>query len=224
MKTNLIRLAENLKEKLFGFGIKFNNYDYTSIPKELLLEEEPEEMLPYHHKNSAKDKKKTVICNYEEDNETYGRLNRLDKISDSCSEFMGIVGFDLSPCIYWDINSQAFNILLSQMITIYVAIKGNIKILPNYRIGALETIKSLRSYPEGSNFCVGSYGCSRKVTDFSVSQFNAKVIYTRPKKLYFYGKILPPYKKFLDEINLPYRRYDTYRETYFKTKGDKQTK
>ncbi len=219
MKINLIEYTTNLYNKLRSYGIEFNQYGYPIIPKEVLVAETPEEILPYHHRNAAKDKSKTLIAFYENDEELYRHLGNLDFVADECSHYMGIIGFDLSPCIHWDIKQQKFNILLSQLVTLYIAIKGS-KIVPNFRIGKLETISALYSYSAASMFCVGSLGCSRKVSAFNLIQFKTKVLFARPKTLLYYGKVLSPYKNLLNEFGIPYKTYMDFRTRSYLKVGE----
>ena len=221
MKINLIELANNLYTDLKNKGIEFNRYGFPVFPKEYLLTKTPEEILPFHHRNAAKDKGKAVISFYEEDEELYHRLKKLDFVVNECSKYMGIVGFDLSPCVFWNIQQQKFNVLLNQLITLYIATKGS-KVIPNFRIGRLETLPALLSYPTESMFCVGSLGCSRKVTDFNLNQFKTKVLYSRPKKLLYYGKVLSPYKEFLDTLGIPVKAYVDFRTRSYQKIGEKQ--
>ena len=221
MKINLVEYAETFYENLKSQSIKFNNSGLPIFPKEFLLNDAPLEILPYHHRNKAKDKSRTVISFYEEDEELYRHLVNLDFVADECSKYMGITGFDLSPCVYWNIEQQKFNILFSQMITLYIAIRGS-KVIPNFRIGTFETLPALLSYPKDSMFCVGSLGCSRKVSDYNFTQFKTKVFYARPKKLLYYGKILPPYKSFLDDLGIPYKAYVDFRTRSYEKSGGKR--
>ena len=221
MKINLIEYADKLYTELKLWGIKFNKYGYPIFPREYLLNETPDDILPYYHRNEAKDKKKTVIAFYEEDEDLYRHLNSLDFVAEECSKYMGIIGFDLSPCIYWDIQQQRFNLLLSQLVTLYIATEGS-KIIPNFRIGTLETLPVLLSYPRDSIFCVGSLGCSRKVSTYNLTQFKTKVIYSRPTKLLYYGKVLTPYKTFLDNIGIPYNSYTDFRTRSYARIGEER--
>ena len=221
MKINLIELANNLYTELRNKGIEFNRYGFPVFPKEYLLTQTPEEILPFHHRNAAKDRSKAVISFYEEDEELYHRLKKLDFVVNECSKYMGIVGFDLSPCVLWNIQQQKFNVLLCQLITLYIATKGS-KVIPNFRIGRLETLPALLSYPTESMFCVGSLGCSRKVTDFNLNQFKTKVLYSRPRALLYYGKVLPPYKEFLDTVGIPFKAYVDFRTRSYQKIGEKQ--
>lgn len=221
MKINLIEYADKIYTDLKDKGIEFNRYGFPVFPKEYLLNETPDEILPFQHRNAAKDKSKAIISFYEEDEELYHRLKNLDFVANECSKFMGIVGFDLSPCIYWNIQQQKFNLLLSQLITLYIATKGS-KVVPNFRIGTLETLPVLLSYPSDSKFCVGSLGCSRKVSAFNLNQFKTKVLYSRPKELLYYGKVLPPYKEFLDTVGIPFKSYMDFRTRSYQKTGEKQ--
>ena len=81
---------------------------------------------------------------------------------------------------------------------------------------------ALLSYPTDSIFCIGSLGCSRKVTDFNLNQFKTKVLYSRPKKLLYYGKVLSPYKEFLDTVGIPFKAYVDFRTRSYQKIGEKQ--
>ena len=214
-KINLHRFAVELYIKLLKLGVKFNEFGYPICPKEMLLTEAPDEIIPFEHKNSCRNPKKTDVCYFQKDKLLYRRLQKLDSDANILQHYMAVSGFDLSPRLQSDLKNQKFNILLNRMIDVYMAIKG-IKILPNFRIGDLETIDSLSTYPVGSCFAVGTLGSSNwKVTETDLSYLMAKLLYIRPSKLLIYGKLKNEYKRILDELNVPFRVYEDFRTSCF---------
>ncbi len=166
----------------------------------MLLNEEPEEIVPFDNKNSCKNPNRSVVCYYEKDEKLYRRLLKLDSDTIILKKYMAVAGFDLSPRLQTDLKNQKFNILLNRMIDVYRATNG-IKILPNFRIGDLETLDSLSTYPVGSCFAVGTLDCSCwKVTEADLSYMMAKLLYIRPSKLFIYGKLKEEYKRILEKF------------------------
>ncbi len=220
MKFDVIGYTDKLYNQVKEYGIKFNKYNYPIFPEEFILREIPEDILPYEHRKAAKNKQKTIVCFFAEDEQLYKNFKNLETVAENCSEYMGIAGFDLSPCVYWDIKQQKLNILLSQLVTLRIAISG-VKILPNFRIGDLNTIQALSSYPNNTIYSVGSLGCSKRVSKFNPIQFRAKLIYARPQGLIYYGKLLEPYQIMLDELGIKYKVFADFRSKCMSRKGGK---
>ena len=205
MKINLFRIASKLEKYLKEHDIKFNSDGYPIFPKEVFLTDVPNEIVPFNKKQYCKNKSKTVICFFSNDLEIYRRLNSIDQDIPIYKEYLGIVGFDLSPRTGWDDSKQKFNILLSQMATLYIALHG-VKIIPNFRIGDLNTILALNSYPKHSIFAVGILGCSNR--HINTNYLLIKLLFTLPSKLYLYGSVLlKDYKNILDEYNIEYNAF-----------------
>lgn len=207
---NIINLANNLYDYLERNNISFNEYGYPIFPKHMLLSEYPEDMITFYNRHySSAEKSKTVICSYTNDSDIYTRLSMLDNDIEIYKEYMGICGFDLSPRITWDINLQRFNILLSQMATIYLGLHG-IKIFPNFRTGTWNTINSLAGYPLGSTFAIGSLGCANGYVELNKTFLKEKLVYALPSKVLIYGILKPEYKKILDDYDVMYRVYSDF--------------
>lgn len=210
---NLLKLSDKLYTYLLNNGISFNQYGYPIVPRDMFLNEYPDEMIPFFCRNQATHpKSKTVLCSFSNDDRIYTRLSRLDEDIKIYKEYMGISGFDLSPRINWDIRLQKFNILLSQMATIYVGLHG-IKFLPNFRVGSWETINALSSYPHHSVFAVGTLGCAKSLTKYNIAYMKAKIYFALPKSLLIYGSLKPEYKTVLDEMNIEYTKYTDFQRT-----------
>lgn len=113
----------------------------------------------------------------------------------------------MSPNIFWPAEQQLFNILLSQLYTAYLAVNG-IKIIPNWRIGDLSTLKVLNSYPRDIQYVVGTLGSIRNNKTLGLEYLRAKVIVSSPSRLLIYGKIASEYVQELHELGIPYIQYD----------------
>lgn len=210
MQSNLYFLSDYLYNYLIQHGIEFNQYGYPLIPEECIIREEPEEMIPYEHRNACMNPAKTTICYFSNDETLYPRLNKLDADIKALSKYMGVCGFDLSPRREYDKSLQEFNLLLNRMIDAYRAVNG-IKILPNFRTGNISTLNSLSAYPSKSFYVAGTLGCFRRQVVQGDILLRAKILYARPKKLFIYGKLRQVYRETLNEFGQDYRCFEDFR-------------
>lgn len=209
---NVFDLANELNVRLRKSGIQFNSCGYPVFPQEMILSDPPEEIIPYYCRNQAQSpKEKTAICFYTYDDRIYPRLFKPDEDISVYREYKGVCGLDLSPMIEWDINRQKFNILLSQMATINLGLSG-IKIIPNFRIGSLETINALNSYPRNSMFAVGALGCAKgnRLVEYNKAYLSIKLTYTLYPNLLIYGSLRKEYKQILDDFNVNYKVFPDF--------------
>ncbi|MGM9665612.1 MAG: DUF4417 domain-containing protein [Eubacteriales bacterium] len=212
---NLFKIAENLHQSLAHAGIRFTRDGYPVIPKEMILQEYPDEMVPFEHRNACKNPHKTVLTHFSNDELLYRRLRHIDEDIEICKTYMGVVGFDLSPRLGWNIEQQRFNLLINQMVNAYRAING-VRILPNFRIGDITTISALDSFPANSLYAVGALGCSKGYAAINTAYLNAKLLYKRPDGLLVYGKLMPQYKAILDEFGITYRVYEDFKSMCYR--------
>lgn len=183
------------------------------------MQETPQEILPFSHRNACKEKSKTAVCFFENDKALYRRLLNLKDNLPIYKEYLGACGFDLSPRIGWSVESQKFNITLSQMATVYLALNG-VKVIPNFRIGNLEeTISSLAVYPPGSPFALGALGCyKRKITMGDLLYLKIKLLCTCPSIIYIYGKLEQPVLEMIDDFGVPYKIFSDFKSACFANK------
>ncbi len=207
MRVNLIQIADDFYCRLSKSGVCFSADGFPLFSKEMLLEDVPDKFVSYKQIASVENKSKVAVCFFQKDEFLYPRFRSMDRDIRKFQEFMGVCGFDLSPNIYWPEEQQMFNILLGQLYTAYLAING-IKIIPNWRIGTLRTLKVLKSYPQDSQFAVGTLGSVRNDKFFGVFYMKAKILISHPSRLLVYGKLLPEYSKELEEEGIRYIQYD----------------
>lgn len=215
---NLFKIAENLKKVLVDLGVCFNSDGYPIIPEEMILQDYPDEMVPFEHRNTCKNPKRTVLTHFSNDELLYRRLKHIDEDIEICKSYMGVVGFDLSPRLGWNIEQQKFNILINQMVNAYRAVNG-VKILPNFRIGDIDTISSLDSFPSNCLYAVGTLGCSNGYVSINLFYLRTKLLYKRPNGLLIYGKLMPQYRTVLDEFGVSYRLYEDFKSFCFQRKN-----
>ena len=219
MKRNLFNIFYELHSYLEAHKIEFTCDGYPIFSEKFILREVPTEILPFEHRNAAKDKSKTVICFFANDNLLYRRLMQLKKDLPIYKEFLGVCGFDLSARIGWSIESQKFNICLSQMATIFLALNG-VKIIPNFRIGELETLSSLSAYPKNIPFVVGTIGCSQnEVSEFEKYMFLSELFFTMPSVLFVYGKLKQAFKSIANDLSVSVKEITDFRTLCFSEIG-----
>lgn len=183
----------------------------------MILKYYPDEIVPFEHRHACINKDTTVLSHFSNDELLYRRLRNLEKDISICKEYMGVIGFDLSPRLGWNLEQQKFNLLINQLVNAYRAING-IKILPNFRIGELSTISALDSYPSNCLFAVGTLGCSKGYISINSAILRTKLLYKRPSGLLIYGKFHSEYQNILDEYGIPYKLYQDFKSTCYSRK------
>ncbi len=201
---NLIQLAENLYQYLIDNGIRFTDDGYPILTDEMILKEMPKQVIPFGQTYACKDKGTALLVSFCKDEIIYRKLLTLEKDVPKYKQYLGFGGFDLSPRINWNINLQKFNILLNCMANTYLALHG-VKILPNFRIGCLETINVLNIYPKNCWYSMGTLGCARGHVKINKLFLQTKLIVTNPDMLLIYGNLKPQYKEILDCYGIPYK-------------------
>lgn len=218
MKINLIKTANDLYCELKNLGIDFNVAGFPVFPEEVLLKDIPGEIVPFTKRKNAIQKERAVVCFFEEDEYLYRFMKNPDRYLMELKEYLGVGGFDLSPNIFWPSSQQRLNILISQMLTLYIAVKGSIKIVPNWRIGDLDTLGCLNSYPKETMFIVGALGSIRSRTIYDDVYLKTKMLVSRPSTLLVYGLSQKKYQSVLKEENIEGIFYEDYKSRVFREK------
>lgn len=160
-------------------GVSFSENGFPIFTKEMLLQDPPQDIVTYKQMNSVSNKSKVAVCFFQEDERLYSRITSLEHDIPKFRKFIGVCGLDLSPNIYWPAEQQIFNILLNQLYTATLAVNG-IKIIPNWRIGNLNTLRALNSYPKNSQFAVGTLGSVRNDKILGTFYTRAKAMASNP--------------------------------------------
>lgn len=207
---NLFELALLLRSALKKAKWSFNQYGFPVFPKDVFLDSFPCNVEPIQRLRCCEDPASTLLCSFADDQHIQTRLQKLFDEINLYKRFVGFGGFDLSPRIYWPLKRQRFNIWLSQLATAFVAMSGQ-KILPNFRIGNLQTLFALESYPKNIPYIVGTLGCAKRYDPLHAFIFKTKMLFTRPSHLLIYGHLRKEYEKLLQELGIPYTLIPDFR-------------
>lgn len=211
--VNVYDTASWLYHELSQNDIQFNNDGYPVFKPEFILWQKPKYILPFNHRNAAPEKSETALCFFMNDKLLYKRLANLQNDLDLFSGYLGICGFDLSPRMGWDDDLQKFNILLSQMITIWLALHG-IKIIPNFRTGSFTTFSSLKAYQGNMPVAIGALGCWKKKLSLNdLLYFKLKILQCNPSFIFIYGMIEDELIEMIEESGIEYQVYPDFRTT-----------
>ena len=168
---------------------------------------------------SDNNKKKSILCWYENDKLLIGHINNLDKWIQIFKEFYAVTGVDLSPCVNADLEQQKMAILLNQLLTAYMASHG-VRILANFRTGGFETINSLSGYPLGICYSVGMLGCSKRKVLHGTELMQAKLLNTCPKKLLIYGSADIQLQELMNNFAIPFVVIPDFKTRCFQAKRE----
>ena len=208
---NIYDIASRLYHDLSKNDIQFNAEGYPVFKPEFILWQEPKYILPFNHRNAALEKSETALCFFMNDKLLYKRLANLENDLALFSGFLGICGFDLSPRMGWDEDLQKFNILLSQMATIWLALHG-IKIIPNFRTGCFSTISSLSVYQQKIPMVIGALGCWKKKVSMNERLFfKIKILKCDPSLILIYGAIEDELIEEIQDSGIPYKEFPDFR-------------
>lgn len=220
---NLYELALLLRAKLKMAKWPFNRYGFPVFPKEVILEEPPTHIEPIQRIRCCKNPNENLLCSFTNDELIKRRLRLIFEEIKLYGVFKGFGGFDLSPRIRWPFQQQKFNIWLSQLATAFVALSGQ-KIIPNFRIGNLQTVFALDSYPKNILYVVGTLGCSKRVLPLHEFIFKTKLLIARPSHLTIYGPLRKEYKQLMIEQGVEYNVVTDFRTQSYTLSAQRRKK
>ena len=202
-------IASRLYQYAVSRGAKFRENGYQIFSPDMLLDSEPDEIVPFRNRLKAKDPSKTAICFFTDDKLIFPRLDKLETDLEEYKKYMGVCGFDLSPNILTDPFRQNINVIASQLASLYLALNG-IKIIPNFRTGGDSTIASLQASPRDAIFAVGTLGCARGLVAHNSLLLLKKLLVSDAKELLVYGTLRPEYRAILEERGVRFRVYQDF--------------
>lgn len=222
---NLFRYAKYAQRTLQAQGIRFGEdgfpnlttFDYPRvIPHDL-------EVWPYNKRNQATNPRKTVLTFFEADTSLYGYINTLDKVAANLSLYYAATGFDLSPCLNFSVKEQKAAILLNTL-TNGLLLSCGIRVIPSLRIGCIETVTSLKSYPRGICYAYGAHGCGQRFLNIGRLITELKVAFCEPSQILSYGRLSAHDREIFEKWNVPvvsamdYQTYTRKRTTQRRTR------
>ena len=211
LTINIYDIASWLYHELLQNDIQFNDEGYPIFKSEFILWQKPNYIIPFNHRNAAPKKSETVLCFFMNDKLLYKRLANLKNDLKLFSSYLGICGFDLSPRMGWDEDLQKFNILLSQMATVWLALHG-IKIIPNFRTGCYSTLSSLSVYPKNLPVAIGALGCwKKKLSLKEILYFKLKLFLMNPVFICIYGILEDEILEEIQDSGIDFKSFSDFR-------------
>ncbi len=201
---DLFRYAEHAQRELQKAGIRFGEsgfpdllaFDYPRVlPDDL-------EVWPYNKRNQAADPGRTILTFFESDPALYGYVNTLDKVAANLSLYHAVTGFDLSPCLNFSVREQKAAILLNTL-TNGIFLSRGIRVIPTLRIGSVETVTTLKSYPRNICYAFGALGCGKRFQNIGRFITELKVAMCEPSQILAYGKLVASDRKTFEKWNIP---------------------
>lgn len=220
---NLYELALLLRAKLKMAKWPFNRYGFPVFPREVILEEPPALIEPIQRIHCCENPSENLLSSFADDTLIKRRLRCIFDEINLYGKFNGFGGFDLSPRIRWPFQQQKFNIWLSQLATAFVALSGQ-KIIPNFRIGNLQTLFALESYPKNIPYVVGTLGCSKKMRPLHEFIFKTKLLIARPSHLTIYGPLRKEYERLMLEQGVEYNVVTDFRTRSYALSAQRRKK
>ena len=191
-------------------GFPFSSDGLPIFTKDMFLQQVPDLMVPAQkrHSRSIKDKKSTVVNFFCGDTDVYRRLDKLLAELDDYSEYMGVVGPDVTVTSDMDPEWQYELMLLNQLGMAVLASYG-IKIVHNTRCGITSTFDMFKYIPHGVAAASGFVGGPRHGGTPSFT-YISKALLLRPKFLLLYGSCSLVTLAQLDSFGIPHYQYLDY--------------
>ncbi len=189
-----IEMAVALTDYLRIKKIKFDENGFPTFDKHWFLNDIPDEMLPFYHRNECKRKSRTCICFNASDETLYPRISSVFSDLDIYREYMGVAPMDLSVSRYMLLEVQIFNLYLNALFMATLGCNG-IKIVAPIRYGSIETVPLFTCYSQAPIYSVGSIGTKPQkgensfYENYEFALFKAIVIKNRRAKLLVYGPL-----------------------------------
>ena len=184
---DLMKIANELFSYLKERDFQFTDYGCPIFKREMFLNEWPEIVIPYSHRNSnlVKDKRKTVLCHFTGDKRIYPRLVNLLYEIDEYRQYLGVISTDITVTMDMVFEWQRFIILINELYLAVLAVNG-IKIVLSTRCGTEESLKCFEGVPRGI-MCASSFlGCEKKYS-IEKTDYLSKILSIGASKVIIYG-------------------------------------
>lgn len=203
--------AERAQRLLCAEGVHFYSNGFPDLKMFHYLNSLPDdiEVWPYSKRNQAVDPRKTVLTFFESDPLLYGYLNTLDKVAANLGLYYGVTGFDLSPCLDFSIEEQNAFLLINSL-TNGLFLANGICVIPSLRIGCIETLFALKSYPQDVCYAFGALGCGQKYQAIGRQILSLKLALCRPSQVLAYGNLGESDRRIFRQWNTSVMNIDDY--------------
>lgn len=196
--------AAQAQSLLSSNGVCFHSNGFPDLRKFRYPNTIPDdiEVWPYSKRNQAINPRKTVLTFFEDDWLLYGYLNSLDKVAANLGLYYGVTGFDLSPCLDFSIEEQNAFLLINSL-TNGLFLMNGIQVIPSLRIGGIETLPALKSYPQDVCYAFGALGCGQRYQAIGRQILSLKLAFSRPNQVLAYGRLRADDERIFRQWNVP---------------------
>lgn len=210
---NEILLASKLVEYLKENGVSFNEKGYPILKEEWLAKTKPSFIVPFNKRQYFRNEQDVSICFFSKDENLYPRLAKIFDEMQIYKRYHSVCMMDISVSPYMHREVQNFNLLLNML---FIAVLGvnQIKIIPSYRSGELETVEVLKEcIPEPEFWVMGAVGTQKaKNNDYFNLLFTHKCLMLNPKLILSYGKPSAKTTEQLKEFSIELITYRDFRD------------
>lgn len=209
-----IEAVELYTKYLLEKGVSFYPDGFPIFKQEWFVKTLPLQIAPFNKRQYYKgDKSKISICYFGKDEHLYPRVDKIFNEINVLKEYHSVCMMDISISPLMLDEVQKMNLLINLLFICVVAV-NNIKIIPSFRTGDLETLYLLdRSVKNPNYWIMGAVGTQRvRSNSFYENLFRCKCMFLCPKTLLIYGKPNIHTLKCLEEYEINYKIYEDFRD------------
>lgn len=202
------RMTSYLKDR----DVSFDEEGFPILPSSCYSRKEPESIVPWNHRNAAKDKENTALCFFMNDKLLYPRFNTIKEDAEKLISYSSFISMDVTVSRNMPVEVQEFNMRLNALYSAVLALKRDGTYIPSLRCGGVSTLNHLNRYRNPPFVAFGMHGCFHSDdTNYDSFLLRSKLMMVWPGKALLYGK---PTKRDIEDLNdlgIPYRIYPDFR-------------
>ena len=208
-----IELVERYTAYLKERGVEFFEDGFPKFKFEWFITNVPLIIAPFNKRQYYRQSKQDIsICYFGKDEHLYPRLDKIFEEIDILKDYHSVCMMDVSISPLMLDEVQRMNLLLNMLFICVIAV-NNIKIIPSFRTGNIETLNLLkRSVGYSKYWVMGAVGTQRvRSNSFYEYLFRAKCLSIMPKILLSYGRPNSNTANCLNDYGIEYKVYKDFR-------------
>ncbi len=208
-----IELVERYTAYLKDRGVEFYENGFPMFKSEWFINNKPLVIAPFNKRQYYRQNKQYIsICYFGKDEHLYPRLDKVFEEIEILKEYHSVCMMDvsISPLMLGEV--QRMNLLLNLLFICVIAV-NDIKIIPSFRTGDLETMFLLiKSVGNSKYWIMGTIGTQQiRSNSFYEYLFRAKCLFINPGRLLSYGRPNSKTVKCLDDYGIECVVYKDFR-------------
>lgn len=184
---------------------------FPIIEKWMVADQLPKEIVQWNQKYNCNNIKETALSFYAEDSAFNSVISYPEKYLEIFEKYACVIGLDASPYDNMPLVVQKNQIFLNLAFTYFLGRKG-IKIIPNVRLGDINTLSSLAAYPKKTLIAIGTNGFVKALYNRNVFTYelNKIVEILEPSGILVYGPTPDWLFKGIRNKGIDIYQYDSY--------------